>query len=101
MKLNKMEKRQIIKALCNLEPGNADDFLIVEIGEGNFDALQAAREANGEYHIELLLKGGDPELFNGERIISMDHIEQADAVKFFLVAMRAKDTTQAAARAQK
>lgn len=103
---------EIIKALCNLVPGDPDSFLTVEIGGDVIDCIQAKREKDGLYHVEILEKGGDPEVFNGEKILSMDDVKQETAIKIFLTVIKKKDisdipggkfrdTTKAAARAQR
>lgn len=103
---------EIIKTLCNLVPGDVNSFLTVEIGGKVIDSIQAKRDKNGLYHIEVLQKGGDPGLFDGIKILAMDDVKQETAIRIFLAVIKKKDisdipggkfrdTTKAAARAQR
>lgn len=102
---------QIIKTLCNLVPGDVNSFLTVEIGGKVIDRIQAKRDKNGLYHIEVLQKGGDPGLFDGIKILAMDDVKQETAIRIFLAVIKKKDIsdipgeqfkdiTKAAAKAQ-
>lgn len=82
---------EVIKALVTLEPGNADDFVIAEIGGKVYDSIQAIKNPDKTYHVELLRKGGNPEVFNGNQIFALESIPQESAVKIFMAMMQKRD----------
>lgn len=84
----------ILKALVSLKAGNPDSYLTVEIGGRLYDSIQAVKETGGKYHVEILRKGGNPEIFDGNRIFSLDGVEEAAAIKLFLAMIRKRDKMQ-------
>ena len=59
-----------------------DDFVIAEVGSEQVDCIQALRKLNNRYYLEILVKGGGPKVFDGNRILAMNHLDFRTTFKF-------------------
>lgn len=84
-------KGEIIKALASLEAGNPEQFVIAEIGGKVYDSIQATKNPDKTYHVELLRKGGNPKVFGGNRIFACEGMTQEAAMKLFLAMLKRRD----------
>jgi len=85
---------KIIKALISLKAGDPESFLTAEIGGSRYDSIQAVKESDGKYHVELLRKGGNPNVFDDNRIFALDEVEEAAAIKLFMTMLQKRDKMQ-------
>ena len=86
------EKGEILKALVTLEPGNPDSFLVAQIGGKVYDSIQAVRNDDKTYHVELLRKGGNPKIFGGNQIFAIEDLTQEAAIKLFMAMLQRRDS---------
>ena len=84
-------KGEIIKALLKLKPGDPESFLTVDLNGEKYDSIQAIRNEDSSYHVELLRKGGNPKIFSGNRIFACAEITQEAAIKLFLAMLMRRD----------
>ena len=85
-------KGEIIKALAELEPGNPESFLTAEIGGKVYDSIQAVKNDDSTYHVELLRKGGNPKIFDGNRIFACEELTKEAAINLFLAMLKRRDS---------
>ncbi len=82
---------KIIKCLIDLEAGNADDWATAEIGGQVYDSIQAKKNNNGSYYVEILRKGGDPRVFSGNRIFTAYHLSESTTINLFMEMLKQRD----------
>ncbi len=82
---------EIIKALVNLEPGNPESFLTAEIGGKVYDSIQAVKNDDKTYHVEVLQKGGNPQIFDGNKIFALESLDEQQAMKIFCAFLKKRD----------
>ena len=84
---------EIIKAIANLKPNNPESFLIVEIGSDRIDSVQACMDSDKTYHVEILRKGGNLSVFDGNRIMVKEKVSLADTITIFKGIAETGDTS--------
>ena len=84
----------IVKALIILRPDEPNSFLTLEIGGKRYDAIQAVKNRNGKYHVEILRKDGKYKAFNGNSIFAKDDIGEDEALELFMAMLVKRDRMQ-------
>ena len=84
---------KILKALATLIPGDPDSYLTAEVGGKTIDSIQAVRNEDQTYHVELLRKGGNPNVFNGNRILACESVGLEAAIKLFTTVLKRRDAS--------
>lgn len=104
-----LKKNESVKALLklkNLRAGDPYSYITVGINSPEIDSFQAKKQPDGRYYVELLVKGGDPRVFDGNRILMQENVSSVTAIGLFTAVMQTgkkpegdwKDITEEEAR---
>lgn len=86
-------KSKIIKAIGNLVPGDPGSVLILEVRSEKIEAVQAYRNSDDSFHVEILRKGHNISEFGGIRILVREDVPLEVTLLIFLGIAEAGDTS--------
>lgn len=81
---------EVLKALVSLEAGNMDDYVTAEIDSPKLEFVQAKKQPDGKYYVEVAKKGGNPKIYDGNQLFKKADLEEGEACEVFLETLKNK-----------